>query len=296
MTKQLEIINKNIIKSKTLRNSKIYVIDSEVHVKSGVKLTIEDNTTILITNGAKNNTLLRRSALIFDQGSELRAQRLNVKAANDKFQAVRHADNGGLWFIGNTLDASKDRMSTRVNRKKPLSNFCARTISTYYLGRHDDYLSKKSGRIVGIGDDIDGLSLLGIGRNEWGVDNIKTFYSGDDGFDITNSHISLKTIEVIAPTEDGLNLSSSRVEVHKSLKVDVTRNGATDRDIFDFEADDGSSFLEIYQNCNIDIKGILGDQITLSSKDMPPLKRRKTLKYKGKARRAATLVYTIGKD
>lgn len=298
MAKPLVIINKDIKRDLTLRSSNIYVIDAEVHVAKGIKLTAEDQATILISNGVKPKSKIRRSALIFDQGSILKAKRLIIKAASEEYKPIKHADNGGIWFMGNFQDAAKDGLSVKVNRKNPFSSFNASTITTHYLGRHDSYTSKKSGKNLNIGDDIDGISILGVGRDEWEVKGIRSLYSADDGLDVTNSHVRFDRIEIINPTEDGLNLSSSRVEVHKSLIVDVSKNDKADREIFDFEVDDGSSFFEIYRYCAIDIKGCFGDEVVLSSIDLPKKNNHPAARYKfkGVSKKRSSLVYSIRMD
>ena len=40
-------------------------------------------------------------------------------------------------------------------------------------------------------------------------------YSGDDGFDLTDSDIEMERVKVIVPTEDGINLSSSYLTITK---------------------------------------------------------------------------------
>jgi len=298
MSKKIEIISRDIKKHTQFKSNKIYVIDAEVHVASGVKLTIEDQTTILLTNGLNPKSKLRRSALIFDQGSSLQAKRLYIKACNPDYKPVKHCDNGGVWFLGNFQDASKDSVSVAVNRKKPFSSFQADLIATYYLGRFDPEHETAKTKKIAVRDDIDGFSILGVGKNEWNVKAIRSFYSADDGLDVTNSHIRLNRIEIKNPTEDGINLSSSRVEVHKSLIVDVTKDERKDRDLFDFEVDDGSSFLEIYQHCAIDICGCFGDQLVLSSIDLPQPNPNPNARYafKGKSKNRSSLVYSIGRD
>jgi hypothetical protein len=274
------------------------VIDAEVHVAPGVTLTIEDQTTILITNGMKEKSMIRRSALIFDQGSTLIAKRLYIKAADENYKAVKQCDNGGVWFLGNYQDATKDTVSVTVNRKKPLSSFNADLIATYYLGRRDPLSETIKQKKISSRDDIDGFSILGVGKNEWNVRAIRSFYSADDGLDITNSHVSLNRIEIKNPMEDALNISSSRVEILKSLIIDVTKDQRKDRDIFDFEVDNGSSFVEIYKNCAINICGCFGDQVVLSSIDLPQPNPNPNARYafKGKSKNRATLVYSIDRD
>lgn len=298
MNKHIELIVRDIKKNTTLKANTIHVIDAEVHVAPGVTLTIEDQTTILITNGIKEKSKLRRSALIFDQGSTLKAKRLYIKAADENYKTVKQCDNGGVWFLGNFQDATKDTVSVTVNRKKPLSSFNADLIATYYLGRHDPLSQTVKQKKNVVRDDVDGFSILGVGKHEWNVRAIRSFYSADDGIDITNSHVSFNRIEIKNPMEDAFNISSSRVEIHKSLIIDVTKDQRKDRDIFDFEVDDGSSFVEIYKNCAVNICGCFGDQVILSSIDLPQPNPNPNARYafKGKSLKRASLIYSIGKD
>lgn len=297
--KAVEIISKNIIKNRKFSEKKIYVIEGEVHITKGVKLTIEDKALILIVNGPVLKSKLRRSALIFDQGSSLQAKRVYLKACDQKYRSVKTADNGGIWLLGNFNDASKDGLTVKQNLKNPRSSFKATMIATYYLGRKDTYISYKTGREIGVGDDIDGISVLGVGPAEWGIDEIRSHYAGDDGFDVTNSHISLDRLEIKHPTEDGMNISSSRVEVHKSLWIDVRKTVEMDRDLFDLETDDGASYVELYRRCWVRLNGVFGDQVVLSSKDMPRPDVRDdnetSYSFRGQLKTAA-LVYSIDED
>jgi hypothetical protein len=107
MKKHIELVARNIKKNTTLKANTIYVIDAEVHVAPGVTLTIQDQTTILITNGLKEKSKVRRSALIFDQGSTLVAKRLYIKAADENYKAVKHCDNGGCLVSGQLSGCNK---------------------------------------------------------------------------------------------------------------------------------------------------------------------------------------------
>ena len=296
---KFEVITGTIKKDKTLRSGVTYVVEGEVHVAKNVTLTIGDRVTILLVNGVFPKSLVRRSVLIFDQGSKLSAKRLYLRAADTAHKLVKNADNGGVWFLGNFNDASKDGVSVEVNRKNPLSAFKADMIAAYYLGRKDTYISQKTSKELDIGDDIDGFSVLGVGPTEWHISEVRSHYSGDDGFDVTNSHIKLDRLEVKHPTEDGMNISSSRVEIHKSLLLDVRKTKETDRDLFDLETDDGASFIELYRRCWVRLDGVFGDQVVLSSKDMPTPNTKddneRNYSFSGQLK-AAALVYSIDED
>ena len=294
-----EILPNCIRKSKRLSAKKTYVIQGEVRVLKNVRLTIDDQVKILLVNGTYPKSCTKRSTLIFDQGSKLSAKRVHLFAANKDFKLAKHADNGGLWFIGNYANASKDGIGTKVNRKNAFSYFSAKSITTKYLGRKDQYISPKSGKLIGTGDDIDGISLLGVGPNEFSIDSIKSYFSADDGIDLTNSHVKLMNLEVKAPTEDGINLSSSRLEIHRKLVLDSPKSKEIDRDLFDFETDNGASYLELYTGCHIKLNGVFGDQVILSSKEMPrpntKTDNEKPYYFEGKLKQAA-LIYSIDQD
>jgi hypothetical protein len=280
-----------------LSSKKIYVITSEVHVRKNVRVSIEDGATILLQNGLNPKLKLRRAALIFEPGSILRAQSVSIKACNADFKPVKNADNGGVWFLGNSQSGAKDTVKVSVNRKSPLSSFQAKSISTHYLGRYDPV--KELSRSLVVQDDIDGFSIIGVSPQEWQVSEIRSFHSADDGIDLTNSHIQLDKLIVRAPVEDGINLSSSRLEINKSLLVDASKTKVKDRDIVDFETDDGPSFLVLYSGCQMDIKGVFGDQVVLSSEQMPKVitksDNERSYKFKGKLKKSA-LIYSLDQD
>lgn len=297
--KPVEILPSRIRKNTVLSSKKIYIVQGEVRILKKIALTIQDQTTLLLVNGVFPKSCIKRSALIFEQGSQLKAGRIYLKASNANYKQVKLADNGGLWFLGNYADASKDGISIKTNRNNPLSKFTARAITTRYLGRADDYLSPKTGKRITTGDDIDGFSVLGVGPTEWAIDALTSHHSADDGVDFTNSHVRLMRLEVKAPTEDAVNLSSSRVEIHRSLNLDVTKTRVTDRDLVDLETDDGASYLELHRGCWVRLVGVFGDQIVLSSREMPTPNTKddneKSYSFSGRLKKAA-LIYSIDED
>lgn len=265
----VEVITGPIARDRSLGKTTIWVIAGEVHVRRGVTLKIADGATLLIANGVFPQSRLRRAALIFDPGSRLAAGRLTMRACNAEHRPVRVADNGGLWFLGAFAAGSKDGISVKKSRGVPPSAFRARSITVSHLGRRDTYRSARTGKDLDIGDDIDGLSVLAVGPDEWRVAEVRSLHSADDGFDVTNSHIRLERLEVRHPAEDGLNVSSSRVEIRRSLMLDVTRSREADRNLFDLETDDGAAYVELPKGCWVRVQGVFGDQLSLSSSDMP---------------------------
>ena len=79
MTNRFEILPAKIKKNINLRPSKIYIIKGEVRVFKNVKLTIQDGVKILLVNGVFKDSCIKRSTLIFDQGSQLLAKKNPVE-------------------------------------------------------------------------------------------------------------------------------------------------------------------------------------------------------------------------
>ncbi len=297
--KIIKILPSRICKNKTLTKNKIYIVRGEVRVNKKVQLTVEDETTILLVNGIFEKSCIKRSALIFDPGSKLKAGRMHLKAADQQYKIVKQADNGGIWFLGNYADASKDGISIKVNRRKLMSHFSADLVTTDYLGRKDSEDNRPESDQNELDDDIDGFSVLGVGPSEWSIQAIKSNHSADDGIDFTNSHVRINRLEIKAPTEDGINMSSSRVEIYKHLSVEVLKSKVTDRDLIDLETDEGASYLELHRGCWVKLLGVFGDELVLSSKEMPvpntKTDNEKIYFYSGRLKHAA-LIYSIDQD
>lgn len=298
--KKIEKLSQNITKNTTLSSKKIYLITNEIRVRSGVQLTIQDRAEIYILNGPVLRSHTKRAALIFEQGSNLRAEKFVLRAANHDGRIVKQADNGGLWFCGNYQSASKDNISIRANPRKRMSKFIAKEIKSFYLGCQDpiklNAVNRPPKRNVK-NDDLDAISVLGVSREEWAISSIKNFYSGDDGLDITNSNIVLDRIYIKEPVEDGLNISSSRIQIRKKLSIQMSSK-VKDRDLFDLETDEGASYIEISKGCHIRLEGVFGDQVILSSVDMPKFKRSTCSIYKflGASKKGDSLIYSITED
>lgn len=273
-SEQVVTISADIARSTTFRKGTTYVIAGEVHVLSGVTLTIEDGVTVLIRNGKINGRLLDTSALIFDSGSGMNARTVYFKAADASNRPVANADNGGVFFLGTYRDATKDGVSVNTTRSAGRSSFSADQIVASYLGRSDPSGTDDNDKTL---DDIDAVSVLGMGQTEWRIKAVQTEFSGDDGFDVTNSSISLESLVVSYPTEDGLNVSSSIVEIKKTLSIVMSQSRAPDRELFDFEVDDGATRVVVSRRAFVDLRGYWGspyDEVNLNSLDMPqPIRR-----------------------
>lgn len=297
MVENIAFLPPTIRRTKTLKASITYVVKGPVRIKSGVALTIEDGCELRLVNGRFSKSVVRRSALIFEAGSRMNAKRFTLRACDTKGQPEKIADNAGLWFLGNSADASKDGITIKRTAKTPLSSFKAQKITTFYLGRHDTSKSAKTGKPINWGDDIDAISLMGLSEDEWDVKAIVSHYSADDGLDLTNTRISLDRLNIFAPTEDAINLSSSQLQIKKALTIDL-KSKKRDCHLFDLEVDDGPSYLALHRGCTVNLYGPIGNQLTLVSSDIKFPKRSKAepIKFKRKIKHAPTLIFSINDD
>ena len=273
------LITKDIDSSRTFVKSTTYVIKGAVRVLKNVELTIENGTTILLVNGSM------RSSFIFNTGSRLVAEHVYFRACDSAYNLVKTANNGGLWFLGSSSNAEKDKIVVKYNVTP--SSFQAIRIFSAYLGRCDP-----KGGDSPTTDDIDAISVLGVGSNEWNISSVVSYYSGDDGFDVKNSAITLKYLRVVEPKEDGLNITSSRVNILNSLEVNMGKSGKKDRDIFDLEPDEGQTYVRLEEGCDVNISGVFGDQLKLVSSDLPQPDGDKYYGFNGKLVNGQTYVYS----
>ena len=271
------IVTADIARSTTFRRGTTYVIDGEVHVRPGVTLTIEDGVTVLIRNGYRPKRTIDTSALVFDSGSKLKAATVTFGAADSQNRQTSEANNGGVFFLGTFRSCTKDGISVDTRTATGRSSFTADLINLTSLGRTDP--------LGGDGDDndrddIDAISLLGLAPTEWRVKAVRSDHSGDDGFDVTNSSISLDRLTVVNPVEDGLNITSSTVQIRQALTVAMSPSIAPDRELFDLEVDDGAAKVVIDRLAAVDLRGYWGnayDEVNLNSLDMPAPPRRGTV-------------------
>ena len=300
-SRPVKLISSDISGSCHLAAHTVWVVDREVHVLEGAELTVDDRTTILILNGVVETSKLRRAALIFDPGSKLEAARFSVRAGSPKYRISRTSDNGGLWFLGTYSSGSNDGISVIKKKGQFPSSFQASSITASHLGRKDPKPGSPEEALSedNYEEDIDGVKLIGVGPDEWHVSQLRSLHSGDDGFDLTNSHIRINRLEIRKPTEDGLNVTSSRIEIRRSLILDLEKTTYTDRDLFDLETDDGGSFVELPRGCWVRLNGVFGDQLILSSKDMaaPDVSDDSETSYYFSGKLASdTLVYSLSQD
>ena len=289
-----QVVSADIVRNTTWRAGTTYLVDGEVHVRRGVTLTIENGVTVLIRNGRKPRRTIDTSALVFDSGSALRAATVTFASADQEGRETALADNGGVFFCGTTRAAVKDGIASVTGGNG--SSFVADLLVARAIGRTDP---RGGDGDVNDRDDIDAISVIGIGPLEWRIRSVRTDRSGDDGFDATASTFTLDSLVIVDPVEDGLNVTSSFITIRKNLSIVMTASTAPDRELFDFETDTGPVRVLIQLGAAVDLRGIWGgvdDGVNLNSPDMPPPPRRRGpgawYEYRGTLERGPAIVFS----
>ncbi|MFM8291823.1 MAG: hypothetical protein ACKOC4_09010 [Planctomycetia bacterium] len=289
-------VSADITRNTTFRAGTTYVITAEVHVTEGTTLTIEDGVKVLIRNGYIPERKITAAALIFDSGSRLRAKTVSFAASDAGDRPAAQPLNGGVFFCGSFKSATKDNISSRSGVGVRSSSFIADRIDCSYLGRPDPVPGDGGSR-----DDIDAISLIGLGPTEWQVREVTSTNSGDDGFDVTNSSISMASLTVVNPAEDGLEIASSLVTITRGCTVAMSRSTAIDREIFDLETDDGPSRIVFQRLAALDLRGYWNDrydEVRLNSRDMPQPSRwiKSWYEFVGTLNLGPAVVYSFNAD
>lgn len=286
------LIDSDIAADTTLDAATVWVVTAEVHVLAGVTLTVADRTTILVCNGPVPAPLLGRCALIFDPGSQLSADTFTVAAGDVAGRPLACHDNGGIWFCGSSRAAEKDGIT--IPGGGPPSCFRARHVVVRWMGREepaDGSVEDDAGL-----DDIDGISVLGVGAAEWQVTAVTSAYSGDDGFDVENSAIRLERLSVTSPAEDGMNVTSATVSVSRALRLCVGVTRVRDRDLFDLETDEGPATIVAERCCELDLDGIFGDELHLDSRDLRCRTGDVRCRFSGCSCSGPTTIWSVDED
>jgi hypothetical protein len=274
------VLHAPIVHDTVWKAQNTYIISDDVHIKMNVALSIENGAKVCILNGPVPKTSLinrtGRSTLIFDSGSKLNADVFELSACDSQANPLTLADNGGLVFLGTRKSSQKiykDHVTNNQNSPFP-SKFKINTLVMNYLGSEDSkpiWSSSTAWDKPRIIDDWDSLTFIGVNTGEWVITNqIISNNSGQNGVDFINSRLTIQSLSILTPIEDGINMTSSYVTITRNLSNLTYVSKIFDRDLFDFEVHYGAASLVVNAGAAINLDGILGDQVKLRSTDCPP--------------------------
>lgn len=223
------LVSSNIAVSTTWTANNTYNLQGQIYVLPGATLTIEPGTLIASTTGLGGSLAVCKGAQIFALGTETAPIIMTSKAdvatwvGGDPHTGTwREAVNewGNLTLMG---DAYISENATAGNVPYPdpgniaameglVAGFPGDTKVLYGGGNDDDdsgsisYLSLRyGGRVIGLNNELNGLSLGGIGRGT-DIHHVDIMNNVDDGVEIWGGTVNLKYFNIWNIGDDSFDI------------------------------------------------------------------------------------------
>ncbi len=211
------LVTSDISTSTTWTASNTYNLQGQIYVLPGASLTIEAGT--VVASDAGGSLAVTNGAQIFVQGTKNNPVIMTSKldqatwtGGDPKTGTWRESANewGNLTVMG---DAYISENATVGNVPTPsasnvaameglVAGFPGDTKVLYGGGNDDDdsgsisYLSLRyGGKVIGLGNELNGLSLGGIGRDT-NIDHVEIMNNVDDGIEIWGGTVNLKYVSI----------------------------------------------------------------------------------------------------
>ncbi len=209
-------VTTNITTSTTWTANNVYNLVGQIYVTNGATLTIEPGTVIANTANAGGSLAVTRGSKIVAVGTA--DQPIIFTSTNDTATWVGGNPKTGTWRVaanewGNLTIMGNAYISEDVigaNTPTPnaanvadMEGLTTGPAFDRYGGGNDDddsgslsYVSLRyTGKVVGLGNELNGLSLGGIGR-ETDIDHIDIQNNVDDGVEIWGGTVNLKYVNI----------------------------------------------------------------------------------------------------
>ena len=219
------LVTDNIAVSTTWTADNVYNLQNQIYVLPGASLTIEAGTLVQSTAGLGGSLAVCRGAQIFVNGTA--DAPVIMTSTNDDLTTWRPACNewGNLTLMGDALISCSDFAGLPVpgNTKTPTglnvhqmegltADFEGDTKVMYGGGNDDDdsgsihYLSLRyGGRVIGLGNELNGLSMGGIGR-ETDVNFVDIMNNVDDGIETWGGTVNYQHLSIWNVGDDSFDV------------------------------------------------------------------------------------------
>ncbi|MBU3727922.1 MAG: hypothetical protein FGM37_01550 [Phycisphaerales bacterium] len=223
------LVTQNIATSTTWTANNTYNLQQQIYVLPGATLTIEPGTIIASTTGLGGSLAVTRGARIFARGTQENPIIFTSKAdvatwtnGNPKTGTWRAVCNewGNLTIMGrayiseNAVTSNSATFSANnVAAMEGLVGSSANDPNVIYGGGNDDddsgslsYVSfRYGGRVIGLNNELNGLSLGGIGRQTV-IDHMEIMNNVDDGIEIWGGTVNLQNFAIWNIGDDSLDI------------------------------------------------------------------------------------------
>lgn len=215
-------VTEDITESTTWTADNVYNLTKQIYVRDGATLCIEPGTVI-----ASEPTVNGSGALAITRGSKIYAlgtpeMPIIFTSTNDDFVTWREAANewGNLTIMGRAYISAScvtgNTATCNPNNISPMEGLIPEFLNdpnTIYGGGDDDDNSgclrfvsiRYGGRVVGLGDELNGISLGGIGRDT-DIKYLEIMNNVDDGIEIWGGTVNIKYFNVWNIGDDSFDI------------------------------------------------------------------------------------------
>lgn len=219
------LVSENIETSTTWTSDNVYNLQEQIYVLPGATLTIEAGTLIQSTSGGGGSLAVCRGAKIYADGTA--EEPIIMTSTDDDLVSWHEGCNewGNLTIMGNGLISASHYGGEQVgdNTKEPtgLNEKQMEGLVAEYTGDenvmyggnddNDDsgsisYLSiRYGGKVVGLANELNGLSLGAIGR-ETDIHHIEIMNNVDDGIEIWGGTVNLSYVNIWNVGDDSFDV------------------------------------------------------------------------------------------
>ncbi len=211
-------VTADIATSTTWTADNTYNLQDQIYVLPGATLTIEPGTRIASTAGLGGSLAVTRGAQIFALGENGAPVVFTSTADNGTWRESAN-EWGNLTIMGagyvsenaipsNSAVPSASNFANMEGLQPPAGS----SIGQYGGGNDDDdsgtlsFVSfRYGGRVIGLGNELNGLSLGGIGRGT-DIHHIEIMNNVDDGIEIWGGTVNLKYFSIWNIGDDSLDI------------------------------------------------------------------------------------------
>ena len=226
------LVSQNISTSTTWTADNTYNLQTQIYVLPGATLTIQPGTVIASTTNLGGSLAICRGARIVANGTNdlpiiftSKADVATWTAGNPKTGTARVAMNewGNVTVMGRAYVGKYGNGAPSTNTAAPsAANFAqmegltgsSSTDPNVIYGGGDDldssgtfsYVSLRyGGKVIGLGNELNGLSLGGIGK-ETVIDHIEIYNNVDDGIEIWGGTVNVQYFSIWNIGDDSLDI------------------------------------------------------------------------------------------
>lgn len=269
---QAEIfVNADIAVSTTWTAANTYNLQQQIYVLPGATLTIEAGTVVASTTNLGGSLAVTRGGMIVINGTVDNPVIMTSKAdvatwtgGDPKTGTWREAVNewGNLTLMGNGYISSCRRVGntpTCSAGNTTLMEGLSRGAATdSYGGGNDDddsgsisYLSLRyGGKVIGLGNELNGLSLGAIGRNT-DIHHVEIMNNVDDGVEIWGGTVNLSHLSIWNIGDDSVDIDqgwrgkAQFVLVVQGYSVDASQGSGVGDNCFEMDGAEGSDWQPV---------------------------------------------------